>query len=112
MEPIKDKDFQKYQNCNYYLKRNSNIDLPIHSDLTKADLWTIIAQQEQEIGNLWKRIDSLIDLLKDACTEGNEAIRYWRKNYKDALNMGIGFKESCEEWRHRYEELKYGKRSD
>lgn len=52
MEPIKDKDFQKYQNCNYYLKRNSNIDLPIHSDLTKADLWTIIAQQEQEIGNL------------------------------------------------------------
>lgn len=51
MESIEDKNFQKYQNYNY-LKRNSNIDLPIHSDLTKADLWTIIAQQEQEIGNL------------------------------------------------------------
>lgn len=32
--------------------------------------------------------------------------------YEDALNMGLRFKESCEEWRHRYEELKYGKRSD
>lgn len=34
---IKDEDFQKYQNCNY-LKRNPDIDLPIHSNLTKADL--------------------------------------------------------------------------
>lgn len=38
MKSIENEDFQKYQNCNYYLKRNSNIDLPIHSDLTKADL--------------------------------------------------------------------------
>lgn len=106
MKSIENEDFQKYQNCNYYLKRNSNIDLPIHSDLTKADLWTIIAQQEQEIGNIWKRIDSLIDLLKDACTEGNDAIKYWKQNYKDAINMGLGYKESCIEWQRRYEELK------
>ena len=37
-EAIKDEDFQKYQNYNYYLKRNPDVDLPIHSDLTKADL--------------------------------------------------------------------------
>lgn len=104
-EAIKDEDFQKYQNYNYYLKRNPDVDLPIHSDLTKADLWTIISQQEQEINNLWKRIDSLIDLLKDACTEGNDAIKYWKKNYNDALNSAIGYKNSCIEWKHWYEEL-------
>lgn len=38
IEAIKDEDFQKYQDCNYYLKRNSGVDLPIHSNLTKADL--------------------------------------------------------------------------
>ena len=105
MEPIKEEDFQNYQSCNYYLKRNPNVDLPVHSTLTKADLWTIIGQQEQEISNLWKRIDSLIDLLKDACTEGNQAINYWKRNYNDAINMGIGYKNSCIEWRHRCEDL-------
>lgn len=30
----------------------------------------------------------------------------WKQNYIDALSMGLGYKESCIEWRHRYEELK------
>ena len=74
-------------------------------ELSKSDLWNLIIQQEEEIEYFEKRVDSLIDLLKDACAEGNQAINYWKKNYNDAINMAIGYKNSCIEWRHRCEDL-------